>query len=43
MAAKLSTDHGCEMLWQNIIKGNSVLYFKSSGKVKNKSPVGVRL
>ena len=42
IATKLSTDNSFEMLWQ-IIKGNSVWYFKSSGKAKNKLPVGGRL
>ena len=32
----LSTDCSCETLWQVIIRGNLVLYFKSNGKAKNK-------
>ena len=40
MATKLRTDRSRETLWQIIIRGKSVLYFKSSGKVKNKWPVG---
>ena len=36
MATKLSTDGSHETLWQIIIRGKSVLYFKRSGKVKNK-------
>ena len=43
MATKLSTDGSRETLWQIIIRGKSVLYFKRSGKVKNKLPVGGRL
>ena len=43
MATKLSTDGRRETLWHIIIRGKSVLYFKSSGKVKNKWPVGGRL
>ena len=34
MATKLSTDGSHETLWQIMIRGKSVLYFKRSGKVK---------
>ena len=34
MAMKLRTDRSRETLWQIIIRGKSVLYFKSSGKFK---------
>ena len=43
MATKLSTDGSHETLWQIIIHGKLVLFFKRSGKVKNKLPVGGRL
>ena len=39
----LSTDRSRETLWLIIIRGNSVLYFRSNGKAKNKLPVGGRL
>ena len=43
MATKLRTDRSRETLWQTIIRGKLVLCFKSSGKLKNKWPVGGRL
>ena len=36
------TDGSRETLCQIIIRGKSVLYFKRTGKVKNKLPVGGR-
>ena len=43
MARKLSTDRRLETLCQIIIRRKSVLYCRSSGKVKNKWPVGGRV
>jgi len=34
LATKLRTDRSRETLWQIIIKGKSVLYFKGTGKLK---------
>ena len=43
MAAKLHTDHSWKCCGRFIITGKSVLYFKSSRKVKSKWPIGGQL